>query len=217
MATALAGAGSRIDVGLDVFALATFGLGRLATPGMRAAEEGVRSATRGAGAMSLGKAAFKSAVTDEMRSAGRVFKTGVKGSAEWEAARVAMSKGAKGMYAAKNTALTSAKELSGMALPKMGALKNLLGGGAEAASLKSFLGQAAERFPDSARIASSIAKGSGAIRLSQGAFAAGTGVDAFDKAFGMTGPYFSSGSWVGSNNLWIQAKTWTTHGVGSSW
>jgi hypothetical protein len=156
-------------------------------------------------------------VTDEMRSAGRVFKTGVKGSAEWEAARVAMSKGAKGMYAAKNTALTSAKELSGIALPKMGALKNLLGGGAEAASLKSFLGQAAERFPDSARIASSIAKGSGAIRLSHGAFAAGVGVDAFDKAAGMTLPYLPQVPVIGGNNFWTDAVTWATAGAGSSW
>ncbi|WP_369264018.1 putative T7SS-secreted protein [Streptomyces sp. R35] len=215
--TALAGAGSWIDVGLDVFALATFGLGRLAAPGMRAAEDGVRGAMRGAGAVGLGKAAFKAAVTDGMRNAGRVFKLGVKGSKEWEAARVAMSDGAKGMYAAKNAALTSAKELSGQALPKLGALKNLLGGGADAAPLKAFLGQAAERFPDSARIASSVEKGVGAIRLSQGAFAAGMGVDSFDKAFGMTGPYFSDGSVVGSNNPWIQAKTWATQPVGSSW
>ncbi|MGW7424776.1 putative T7SS-secreted protein [Streptomyces sp. NPDC054813] len=215
--TAVAGAGSWIDVGLDVFALATFGLGRLAAPGMRAAEDGVRGAMRGAGATGLGKAAFKGAVTQGMRDAGRVFKTGVRGSQEWVAAQKAMSDGAKAMYGAKREALEAARQLSGQALPKLGAWKNALRGGPEAASLKAYFEHVATRFPGSARIADEIAKGAGAMRLSRGGFAAGMGVDAFDKMFGMTGPWLEGRLGGDGTNAWTDAKTWATVGVGSTW
>ncbi|WP_326694263.1 MULTISPECIES: putative T7SS-secreted protein [unclassified Streptomyces] len=218
--TALAGDGSWIDVGLDVFALATFGLGRLATPGIRAAEQGARTATRGAGAMNLGKAAWNAAKTEvrpAMSQAGRIFKTGVRGSEEWNAARKSMSDGMKAMWAAKKGALADAKALTGKALPELSAWKNLIGGGAEAASAKAYLGEAAARFPGSARIASSIAGGAGSLRLSQGAFAASMGVDAFDKALGMVEP-FASGHLGGSGtNFWTDTKTWATTGAGSAW
>lgn len=217
--TALAGQGSWIDVGLDVFALATMGLGRLAAPGMEAAEQGVRGAMRGAGALNLGKTAWGAAKLENLANlskAGRIFKTGVKGSEEWNAARKMMSDGMKAMWAAKKGALADAKVLAGQELPELGALKNLLGGGPEAASLRAYLNGAAERFPESTRIAGEIAKGAGSIRLSQATFFAGTGVDSFDKAAGMVGPYFT-GLPGGGNNFWTDTKSWATVETGSTW
>ncbi|MGW2646755.1 putative T7SS-secreted protein [Streptomyces sp. NPDC001393] len=211
---ALSGQGNWIDVGLDVFALATMGVGRLAAPGMEAAESGVRSAMRGAGAIKLGKMAWNAAKLDnleELSKAGRIFKTGVRGSEEFDAARKTMSDGMKAMWAAKKGALADAKALAGQELPKLSALKNLTGGGAEAASLKAYLRSAASRFPDSPRIAGAIAKGAASIRASQGAFYAGTAVDTFDKAFGMVGPYY------GQSNFWTDAKSWATYETGSTW
>ncbi|MFJ6837724.1 hypothetical protein [Streptomyces sp. NPDC091209] len=146
-----------------------------------------------------------------MSKAGRILKTGVRGSEEFNAARKTMSDGMKAMWAAKKGALADAKALSGQALPKADALRNLAGGGPEAASLKAYLGGAASRFPESSRITGEIAKGVGAIRLSQGAFFAGTAVDTFDKAFGMVGPYF------GANNFWTDAKSWATVETGPTW
>ncbi|WP_406477225.1 putative T7SS-secreted protein [Streptomyces sp. NBC_01615] len=218
-ATALSGSGSWIDVGLDVFALATFGLGRLATPGLEAAEGGLRAALRG-GAGKLGQAAWDAAKLStraDRAAASRLLKTAVKGSQEWEGARTALSKGMKTMWAEKKSAFADAMKLADVGLPKLGALENILGGGPEAAALKAYTRQVVTRFPGAADLTAEITKGAGAIRLSQGAFAAGTSVDAFDKAVGMTGPYFSGGSWVGSDNPWIHAKTWATQEVGSSW
>ncbi|MFG2308813.1 putative T7SS-secreted protein [Streptomyces sp. NPDC048566] len=218
--TALAGEGSWIDVGLDVFALATMGLGRLAGPGMKAAEKGVRTAMRGAGAIRLGKAAWNAAKLEnltDLSRAGNIFRNGVKGSEQWKAAQKMMSGGMKAMWAAKKGALADAKALSGKALPEMGALKNLLGGGPEAASLRAYLNGAASRFPESTRIAGEIAKGAGSIRLSQGAFFAGTAVDSFDKAVGMVGPYFNEIPKVGGDNFWTDTKGWATVETGSTW
>lgn len=211
---ALAGQGNWIDVGLDIFALATMGVGRLAAPGMEAAEQGVRGAMRGAGAVNLGKMAWTASKLenlDELSRAGRVLKTGVRGSEEFEAARKTMSDGMKAMWAAKKGALADAKALSGRSLPKADALRNLAGGGPEAASLKAYFSGAASRFPESSRITGEIAKGAGAMRLSQGAFFAGTAVDTFDKAFGMVGPYF------GADNFWTDTKSWATVETGSTW
>ncbi|WP_445528261.1 putative T7SS-secreted protein [Streptomyces cyslabdanicus] len=211
---AAAGEGSWIDVGLDVFALATLGLGRFAGQGMKLAEKGVRSAMRGEEAINLGKAARNAARLKwrpDMSRAGRILKTGVKGSEEWEWARKVMSEGNRAMWAADKGALADAKVLAGQPLPKLSALKNILGGGSDAAPLKAYLNGAASRFPDSAQIAGAIEGGSGAIRLSEGLFFAGTAVDAFDKGFGSTAPYFLG------DNFWTETKSWATVETGSPW
>ncbi|MFD4968837.1 putative T7SS-secreted protein [Streptomyces sp. NPDC058424] len=217
---AVAGEGSWIDVGLDVFALATMGLGRLAGPGMKLAEKGVRAAMRGAGATNIGKAAWNAARLEklaDLSKAGRIFKTGVRGSQQWKAAQKMMSDGMKAMWAAKKGALADAKALAGKPLPELSAMKNLLGGGPEAASLKAYLSGAASRFPESARIAGAIESGSGAIRLSQGTFFAATAVDAFDKLEGSTVPYLSGLMGGSGTTFWADAKTWATAETGSTW
>ncbi|RPE42727.1 hypothetical protein EDD90_5887 [Streptomyces sp. Ag109_O5-1] len=207
-------------MGLDIFALATMGMGRLAAPGMEAAEQGVRASMRGAGAIKLGKAAWNASKLEnaaDLSKAGRIFKTGVRGSEEWNAARKSMSDGMKAMWAAKKGALADAKALAGQSLPKLSALKNLVGGGPEAASLKAYLDGAVERFPESSRIAGEIAKGAGSIRLSQGAFYAGTAVDAFDKGAGMVAPWVSGVTGGSGTTFWTDTKTWATVETGSTW
>ncbi|PJM91674.1 putative T7SS-secreted protein [Streptomyces sp. CB01373] len=219
-ALAVAGEGSWIDVGLDVFALATMGLGRVAGQGMKATEWGVRTAMRSAGAVKLGKAARNAARVEwlpDMSKAGRIFKSGVKGSKDWEWARKVMSEGNKAMWAAKKGALADAKALAGQPLPKLSALKNLLGGGSEAAALKPYLAEAASRFPDSAKITGLIDKGAAAMRLGQGTFYAGTVVDTFDKIEGSTVPYVSGLVGGSGTTFWSDTKAWATAETGSTW
>ncbi|MFH9981305.1 putative T7SS-secreted protein [Streptomyces sp. NPDC017179] len=213
-ALAMAGEGSWIDVGLDVFALATMGLGRLAGPGMKAAEGGVRAAMRGAEATKLGKAAWNAAKLEklaDLSKAGRIFKTGVRGSEQWKAAQKMMSDGMKVMWAAKKGALADAELLAGQPLPKFSALKNVLGGGPEATSLRAYLNGVTSRFPDSASIAGAIDGGAAAIRITQGTFYASTATDVFDKSFGSAAPYFLG------DNFWTRTKSWATVETGSTW
>ncbi|WP_369365117.1 putative T7SS-secreted protein [Streptomyces sp. CG4] len=215
-ALALAGQGNWVDVGLDVVGLLTFGAGKVASKGLETAAAGLRGALRG-GAGKLGQAAYRSAAKSTERAlAGRLVRTATKGSQDYLKGQQLMSKTSKAMWAAKKSAISDAKALAGKEF-EPGFLDSLKAGGPDAAAYKSFFGEAASRFPDSPDIAARLAKGGGALRVSQAAFAAGTGADTFDKVVGMTEPYVSGRFGGSGTNSWTDLKNGATVETGSTW
>ncbi|MFI9100745.1 putative T7SS-secreted protein [Streptomyces fildesensis] len=209
---ALAGDGNWFDVGLDLLAIATFGVGRLAAPGLKAAEGGVRAALEG-GAERFGAAAWKSLAKGEwagkLSAAGRSFATKASTAAEKALAKTDMSEAMKALWAGKKLAISDAFKLAKADLPQMNAWKTYLSGGT--GPLRQFFTQAAARFPGESSIANEIAKAGSGLKITQAAFHLGFNADIWDKGVGMTLP------WTVGSNPYSDFKSWCTKPVGSAW
>lgn len=223
-ALAAAGDGSWANVALDVFALATFGVGKFAEGGMEAAEEGLQMTLKGAAAERAGSAAFKtadSARAAELSAAQKILKSPVASAAEKKAASALLrgSKVAKqANEALKADTIHGIKEMAEHGVEfeplelHMPNLADVLHGSPTAAGIRAWGANVLKTLPGDADVVKDVGKLNASLNTFQRAFGAGASVDVFDKVFGNVTPYFNSDPF-GYNGF----KNNTTMPIGGSW
>jgi hypothetical protein len=206
-ALALSGDGSWADVGLDVLALATFGVGRVAVGGVKAAQ----AAARSAGAVKAGRVAANDAkaLTSAARSAaGAAASRGGPGARQAAAQLRALQTQMKADMAAARTQARAAYE--GADLTRVRPLDRIRAGtDDDLAKLAGDARRIGAQFPNTAKVADAVSKVTGSAyntaRLGYGG-AAVTGM--FSATMDATNSAFKP--WKSLQDKW-------THQVGSSW
>ena len=206
-ALALSGDGSWADVGLDVLALATFGVGRIAAGGVKAAQ----AAARSAGAVKAGRVAASEAraATSAARSAaGAAAARGGPGARQAAAELRALQAQMRADMAAARAQARAAYEAAD--LGRVGPLDRILAGtDDDIARLASDARRIGAEFPNTAKVRDAVSKVAGpafnTARLGYGG-AALTGV--FSATMDATNSAFKP--WKSLQDKW-------THQVGSSW
>ncbi|GHI91042.1 hypothetical protein TPA0905_05130 [Streptomyces olivaceus] len=207
---AAAGQGSWADVALDVFALATMGLGRGAVSGLKAGQAATRAAAA-AGAKKAATGAAKNNMNKVYGQAGRTLASKSASKAQKRAAREAIEQADALAAKAGSGAETVASKAP---LPKAGKLDILKAGGDK---------DAAVAYKDIMKTRAAYAEHSGVhaasqgteeyLRHSQQVFIAGQGIDLGGKALGSSDtvtdkPYFEP---------FQDYKNQYTAEVGSTW
>jgi hypothetical protein len=217
---AVDGKGSWLSVGLDVLSIVTLGMGMWAARGLVAAKDVAQGALEG-GSTELGSAAWRAAASDSkavMSAAGKVFANdALRGTADWSAAQADMSAAVKGLWAAKNAAISDASDLAGAAgkigkageIFKPSVVESYLSGGEEAAKIQQFFVKAGARFSDFQPLTKAIAQGMSKFNLGQRLFLGTSATDYLNHIMGGSPVVGWSGvSWF--NNA-------TTYAFGSGW
>ncbi|MCF3123791.1 hypothetical protein IPZ68_29390 [Streptomyces arenae] len=193
VAMAAAGQGSWADVALDVFALATMGLGRGAVSGLKAGQAATRLAA-GQGAKKAASSAAKNSMSKVYGQAGRTLADKGASKAQKRAAREAIEQAdalaAKAGQGAENLATKAP-------LPKVGKMDVIKAGGDKDAAVayKDIMKtRAAYAGDDAVHTASQGAESH--LAHNQRVFAAGQGIDLGGKALGSSDtvtdkPYFA--------------------------
>jgi hypothetical protein len=206
-ALALSGDGSWADVGLDVLALATFGVGRIAVGGVKAAQ----AAARSAGAVKAGRVAAteaKAATSAARATAGAAAARGGPGARQAAAELRALQAKMKADMAAARTQARTAYE--GADLGRVRPLDRIRAGtDGDLANLVGDARRVAADFPNTAKVTAAVAKVAGpaynTARLGYGG-AALTGM--FSATMDATNSAFKP--WKSLQDKW-------THEVGSPW
>ncbi len=169
---AATGNGSWMDVAIDVFALATFGMGRFASSGLRATEEATAEA--GERAAARGQRAFN----QELNSLDRRIADGT-GRARAQAIRERAALGPRPMRAAQVSSELRAAE-SGVGA--RGAAQ--FGGDTELARPYAAIRRAQALFPNSAGVADASSNASRYATIGRTGWSSGLAVAGGDKVFG---------------------------------
>lgn len=200
---ATAGKGSWLDVGLDAFALATFGLGRVVTAEARA----VQASTREAAAVAAQRAARKEALQQTAAAraaAGRALARRSAGAAQKTAARATIDAAKRD---AGRVAARAAEEVRGAPLAQVNRREAaLFGGDPEPAAHLKDARALRDRFPGSAKVQEAAQDADRLHARGRNAWAAGAAADGGDKiASNLPGDGYS------------RAKQHFTLEVGSTW
>lgn len=180
---AASGNGSWADVGLSVFALATMGVGRLATVGLRGAGglRGVQAATRAAGS----RAARRVATSNAMRSS-RAARTAAGKTLSRRTASAAQRRGARrtidsAKTDAQQAGTRAAREVRDAPLARATYAERARAGGPDAAQYHNDIAHLRARFPGDAGVQQASRNADLLRSTNAGATHTGIGVDAADK------------------------------------
>lgn len=199
---AASGNGSWIDVGLTVFALATFGLGAAASAGLK----GAQVATRAAGAQAA-RAAARSAArrssSAARTAAGRTLVRRGASAAQRRGARRSIDAARRQARQAGNRA---AREVRDAPLANATRGDTLRAGGRDPARSYNDITAMRNRFPGDPGVANASRNADLLRSTGSGSFAAGQTVDVFDKV-GEDGP----------GESYKDTKKYFTKEVGSTW
>jgi hypothetical protein len=200
---AASGNGSWFDVGLDVFALATFGLGRVVT----AEAKTVQASTREAAAVAAHRAARKEALQQTVaarEAAGRALSRRTAGAAQKSAARATIDAAKRD---ASRAAAKAAEEVRRAPLAQVNRREAaLFGGDPEPAAHLKDARALRDRFPGSPKVQEAARDADRLHAWGRGTWAAGAAADGGDK--------------IGSNlpgDRYSRVKQHFTLEVGSTW
>ncbi len=200
-ALAASGNGSWADVGLDLFALATFGLGKIATSGLRTAQVATRAAgTRAARSGAQTAAMHSSRVA--RTAAGRTLSRPGASAAQRRAARRSIDAARREARQAGTRAARNVRDAP-LASATHG---NVVRAGNNVSAARSYNDISAMRsgFPGNVSVQQASNSAGLSRNMNTGAWATGTGADFGDKVGSFAEPY---------NN----AKNYFTREVGSTW
>jgi hypothetical protein len=231
---ALAGDGSWFDVGLDVFALITFGAGRFAGRGVKAAEESLEGTLGGSAAVRAGDRAADAVVknaNDERDLAQAVLDDKNASTLEKLAAQAKidtidgmnlgrMSADAKAAEIARIKDLAEHGEDFGKFDFKWPTLKAVAHGDHGAAAQREWAEDVAKELKDvDPHVMVDVTKLESSLNLAQHSFQLGAGADTIDKVFGSVAPWHTDISpwkpgWQGyynfARNSFYSYDLWTT-------
>lgn len=200
-ALAASGNGSWADVGLDIFALATFGLGKIATSGLRTAQVATRAAGTRAARGAAQTAARRSSHAART-AAGRTLSRPGASAAQRRAARRAIDAARREARQAGTRAARNVRNAPLASATRGNVVR--AGNNVDAARSYNDISAMRSRFPGNAGVQQASNSAGLNRNMNTGAWAAGTGADVGDKVGSFVEPY---------NN----AKNNFTREVGSTW
>ncbi|MCZ4118595.1 hypothetical protein [Streptomyces sp. H39-S7] len=207
---ALAGEGSWMDVGMDVFALATFGTGKIALKGLK----GIQSAMRGVSTKAAGKAAEKTA-----HAANRASRAAKASQTESRTTSAAQRRGAEKArdqlrVQERKAAKRARRAERDQEMPEATSRDALSSGGdREAVGYYKDIQRMRQQYPDNAALHEASAGAERYNAIYKRAWGAGTAADSVDKAAGSSDLIPDKFSVPAYSDF----KDQFTHEVGSKW
>jgi hypothetical protein len=226
---AATGNGSWFDVGLDVFALVTFGAGRLAGRGVKVAREGLEATLNGEGALRAGTraadAVLENSKTDLNAAKAVLDDTGATALAK-DAAQVKVNRILQAAEDSKDSEMARIKDLADHGLDfdkiefKWPTLKAIAHGDHAAAAQREWAENVAKELKDvDPGVMKDVSQLESKLTQAQRAFQAGAGADGIDKLLGSVAPWHKGISpWPGWQGYYNGTRNhFYTRNLGTSW
>ena len=228
-ALAVSGKGSWFDVGLDVFALVTFGAGRFAGKGVEAARDGLEATLHGPAALRAGAKAADGVLENsktELAAAKAVVDDPAASPVAKLAARGRIDTIDQAAGDARDAEMARIKDLADHGYDfdkiefKWPTLKAIAHGDHAAAAQREWAEKVASEMKSvDPHVMTDVARLESKLTQAQRAFQAGAGADSIDKLLGSVAPWHGGVSpWPGWQGYYNTTRNpFYTYNLGSSW